>query len=162
MAIGLSEAVAALLGASATGLFGILDRRGERNRSRATLTAEVVAHAKFLAKLIREQDYQTYANKVADAAKLPDWDGGLLHVLPKGDYLHGTIASGTRAGELEAGTAAKLIEFVHRCTLFLDSTNPDVRYLENATIDDKRSHATETAANIEKLLTLGDELSQLS
>ena len=162
MAIGLSEAVAALLGASATGIFGILDRRSERNRSRATLIAEVVAHTTFLTKLIREQDYLTDATKVANAAKLVDWDGALLLVMPMRDYLRGIIAAGDRAGELEPAIAAKLIEFVHRSTLFLDSTNPDVRYLAHATVEDKRSHAEETAANIEKLLRLGDELSQLS
>ena len=157
----MSEAIAALLGASATGLFGIVDRRSERRRSRATLIAEVVAHTRFLTMLIREQGYLTYAIKVADAAKLPSWDGGLLLVMPKGDYLQGIIAASDRAGELEPMVATKLIEFVHRSTLFLDSTDPDARYLEHAAIDDKRSHAAETVANIEQVLVLGDELSQL-
>jgi hypothetical protein len=82
--------------------------------------------------------------------------------MPKRDYLHGVMAASARAGELNSDAAAMLVEFVHRSTLFLDSTNPDEKYLEHATVDEKRSHAAETATNLERLLALGDELSQIA
>ena len=162
MAFGLTEAIAALLGACATGLFGVFDRRSERARSRKSLVAEVVAHTTFLTQLVRDQGYLTMAEEVAEDTKNEDWNGALLHVMPKGDYLHGLMAASQRAGELEPMAASMLVEFVHRSTLFLDSTNPDEKYLINASIDDKRSHAAETLVNIKQLLVLGDKLSQLN
>lgn len=162
MVIGLSEAIAALLGACATGIFGIHDRRSERLRRRKALTAEVVAHTKFLTHLIRDQGYLTMAEEVVEATKGPEWDSGLLHIMPRLDYLHGIRATVEKAGELDSESASLLVEFVHRCTLFLDSTDPDERYLANASIADKRSHAEETLKNIRKLLAIGDQLVQLN
>ena len=161
MPMGLSEILAASVGAFATGLFGILDRRGERVRKRTALTSEIAAHAKFLTKLVRDQGYAEDANKIAEAALSPNYDGTLLFVIPTHDYLHGLAAASHRAGELNPSVAAQLIEFHHRCVLFVDTTHPSEEYLLKSSLEDKKSHAIETAKNIKLLLKLGEDLSQL-
>ena len=162
MAIGWPELVSALIGAAATGAFGIYDRRSERNHRRRSLTNVARAHAKFLTSLIRQQRYQEDARKVADASRSADWDGALLVIDAAGDYLIGIRECALAAGELDADVAARVIEFSHRAQLFLDSTKSSGPFLETATVDEKRSHAEETVGNIAELLRVGDELSQES
>ena len=160
MGVGWSELVAALIGAAATGVFGIYDRRTERGHRRHSLTKAASAHARFLTNLVRSQRYQSEAQRVVDASRSPDWDEALLIIDASGDYLSGIKECASRAGELDAEVAEMLIEFSHRAQLFLDSTKSSGSFLENATADEKRSHAEETAANIEELLRVGEKLSQ--
>lgn len=160
MELGLSEMLAAFVGAAASGVFGIFDRRSNRKRNKASLESEIAAHARFLTALIRDQKYHVEANQVALNASSADWNGDLLHIFPKREYLNGLERAIQRVGELDPWAADLVVEFHHRCTLFLDSTNPDERFERFSSIDEKRSHAIETARNIDVLLVLGDRLSQ--
>lgn len=160
MEIGWSELVAALVGAAATGAFGIYDRRTEREHRRRSLTKAARANARFLTNLVRSQRYQVDAQSVVDASRAPDWDGSLLFIDATGDYLSGIKKCADLAGELDAEVAEKVIEFSHRAQLFLDSTKSSGAFLVNSTTDERRSHAEETVANIEALIRVGENLSQ--
>lgn len=160
MAVGWSELVSVLIGAAAAGAFGIYDRRSERFHRRRSLTNVARAHARFLTSFIRQQRYEDDAKKVVAASRSPEWDGSLLVIDAAGDYLSGIKECALAAGELDADNAAKVIEFSHRVQLFLDSTKAGGPFLENASLVEKRSHAEETAMNIQQLLSVGEALSQ--
>jgi hypothetical protein len=161
MAIGWNELVSALIGAAASGAFGIFDRRSERKHRLRSITNAASAHVKCLTKIIRQQGYLQDARRVLDSSRSMNWDGSLFYIDAKGDYLNGVRECARASGDLEPDFATQIIEFSYRAELFIDSTKPNGPFIEKAGVDEKRSHADETVKNIEALLELGDSISQM-
>ena len=162
MPIGLSELISALVGAAATGAFGVYDRRSERAHSKASLTKAIKANVQFLTELIRSQGYWSDAAQIVTNSELPNWDGALLTIDAAGEYLQGISACTARAGELDGEVAEKLVEFSLRAQLFLDSTKSTGTFVSSSSLDERRSHAIETYNNIGALLSVGDWFAQKS
>ncbi len=155
-----TDILSAFLAAAATGAFGIYDRRSERKHRYQSTLLSIRAQASFLTSLIRSQEYHSDAREISERSKLPTWNGEILQIDARHNYLD--ILEDLRGsfGLLKASEIEPVIEFYNRAKIFTDSTKCDGPFLEEASLDERRSHAEQTHLNIERLLVLGDQISQ--
>lgn len=160
MQFGISELAAALVGVILAGGLESYRVWQQSRRESKTLLNAIRAEVIFVTDFIRSQKYHIDLRNAVSDSDDEDWDGGLFMLYTSDGYLEIFDNLISEIGKLSPEHVSTTVEFYKRAKVFLDAAKPSKEYVEQASLQERRSHTEESYKNVIKLLELGDEIRQ--
>ena len=123
--IGAPEIIAAIIGATSTGAFTLIDRiRTRKRRAESVLTA-LAAEVRSILDLIEHQRYAEAIREQAALVRAGSWGGRSYIIDVRSDYFSVYNSLTAELGLLQPDQVQKVVAFYAYCKSAIDSTRPD-------------------------------------
>lgn len=160
MIIGVSELIAAGIGAVATGAFQILANFLEkRKRAEVVLTA-ICSEVDSICRLITTQGYPDTVGKIASDVQRGMWNGQSYIIDIRSNYF--TVFEGlvSDLGLLKPVQACKIVNFYAYCKSAIDSTRPDGPHGLDPSTQEAAQNMVQVALLMHSIINLGNEIAR--
>lgn len=160
MTIGLSELIAAAIGAIATGAFQILTNHLEkRKRAEVVLTA-ISSEVDAICRIITTQGYQETIGKIASDVQRGMWNGQIYIIDIRSNYFAVFEGLVSDLGLLKPIQACKIVNFYVYCKSVIDSTRPDGPHALDPSTPEAAQNMVQVALLLHSIVNLGNEITQ--
>ena len=160
MSIGLSELIAAAIGAAATGAFQILASYLERRKRAEVVLTAICSEVDAICRIITTQGYQQAVGKIASDVGRGMWNGQTYIIDIRSNYFSVFEGLVSDLGLLKPTQACKIVNFYTYCKSAIDSTRPDGPHGLDPNTAEAAQNMVQVALLLNSIVNLGNEITQ--
>lgn len=154
----LGQLIAALVGATAAGLFRWVDGVYDRKRRRESTLVAIVAEVGTICDLIRHQNYLEETRAMAADIRSGSWDGRSIVIDIRSNYFSVYEAMSADLALLKPKHIVRIVSFYAFCKSAIDSSRPDGPHVETEDEAGKSGNIVSLEGTLMAITELGAQI----